>query len=1036
MLKLKQKLKFRCSASGLLFALILVLSSFTATSVNAQQRVSGTVSDANGVPVPGVNVLQKGTNNGAVSDFDGNYSLLLSSGNQTLVFSYIGYVTKEVAVGTQTKLNVSLEEDVEGLDEVVVIGYAAVSRKKVLGALSSVKAEEIVQATPTSPFDAVQGKLAGVQILTNNGPGGGFDIAIRGTSTFGAGTTPLYVVDGQQLENIDNLDPSDIQSLEVLKDGATAAIYGSKAANGVVLITTKSGKKGDLKVDVTTITGYNTLVGDLPVANSNERLDYVRTRVNRAEGNLTGEERDSLGLLTRNSFDLQKLLTRPSVRHQTNVALSGGGDKGTFYWNTGFLNEDGIVLNSSYKRINTLVRIDSDISKKFKVGTRVNLSFEDRNGIREGDVFGQLVARIPNFPLFEPNGDFVPTIAGRRNPLAAAELNTVRDRRWRTQIFSYAEWGIFKNVKVKSTLGINYSQRERDDFIPSLTQGNPNNPPTGRLRTNRAYDIQQENFINYKNSWGDHDFSAFAGNQIQKFVLENFDVGGQFVSSDIRTFNNVDPLNVGINNNTDVQTHNLVSLFGGFNYDYKNKYLVSGTLRRDGSSRFGDANEFGYFPAASIGWRISNENFLKGNNTVNNLLLKASYGEIGNERIANFAFTSALAPGANFTGPGVSQTRIGNPNLSWEATTSINLGLELDMFKNRFNFGIDFWQKTTNDLLANVPLPEESGFGSLLSNVGSIENRGVDLVIGGDIIKAKNFTWNSSFNIAYLENEVTELAGGVPFFEGQGNYLIEEGQPIGNIFGFRNTGIFRFTESNAFTDDGVQLTPNFDVDGNFVNYTLNGQEFTDNVNRLTSNGNVLQGGDIIWKDVNGDFNIDPANDREIIGNGLADFFGGWTNTIRMKNFTFSCLFDYSLGADIWARWDEDRNDLRSSNQTPSPLFINNAWREEGDITVYPRLNRVPQLRNRPNSFYVQNGDWIKLRYVRLNYSLPRKFIDKVNWLGSFSVNLAVNNVLTWTEYTGYNPELGRRGNPLRVNQDDLRFPNDREIILGLRFQLK
>lgn len=1030
---MKQKIRTKFSFSGFMLMLFLVFSSFASINLEAQNKITGTVTGADGFPIPGVNVLQRGTNQGAVTDFDGKFSLTLSSGQKTLVFSYIGYETKEVAVGNQTNIAVVLDEDVAALDEVVVIGYAAVNRKKVLGALSSVKAEEIVQATPTSAFDAVQGKLAGVQILTNNGPGGGFDISIRGVSTFGAGTSPLYVVDGQQLENIDNLDPNDIQSLEVLKDGATAAIYGSKAANGVVLITTKSGKKGTLKVDITTVTGYNTLVGDLPVANSNERLDYVRTRVNRAEGNLTGEERDSLSLLVRNSFDLQKLVTRPAVRHQTNVALSGGGDKGTFYWNTGFLEEKGIVINSGYKRINTLLRVDSQVSEKFKVGTRVNLSFEERNGIREGDVFGQIVARIPNFPLFEPNGGFTPTIAGRRNPLAAAELNTVRDRRWRTQVFSYAEWSVFPNVKIKSTLGINYSQRERNDFIPSLTQGNPNNPPTGRLRNNRDIDIQQENFINYSNTWGNHDFSAFAGMQIQRWTLENLDIGGQFISSAIQTFNNVDPLNFGVNN-ASTQKHNLFSLFGGFNYDYKNKYLISGTVRRDGSSRFGDANEYGIFPAASVGWRISNEEFLKGSSTVNNLLVKASYGEIGNERIANYAFTSALVPGANYTGPGVSQTRIGNPNLSWEATTSVNLGLELDMFKNRFNFGIDFWQKTTTDLLANVPLPEESGFGSLLQNVGSVKNRGIDLTIGGDIIKTKGFTWNSNFNIAYLENEVTELAGGTPFFSGR--YLVEEGQPIGNIFGFTNTGIFQYTESNAFTDDGTQLTPNFDVDGNFVNYTLNGSEFTGTVNQLRSNGRTLQGGDIIWEDLNGDFNIDPANDRKVIGNGLPTYFGGWTNTFRLKDFTLSVLFDYSLGQDIYARWDEARNDLRSSNQTPNPVFINNAWREEGDITVYPRLNRVPQLRNRPNSFYIQNGDWIKLRYVRLNYNLPKTFIDKVDWLGAFSINLAVNNVLTWTEYTGYNPELGRRGNALQVNEDNLRYPNDREIILGLKLQLK
>ena len=338
-LKMKQKFKRQGTVSGIVLVLALVFSSFTAISVEAQQRVTGTVAGQNGVPIPGVNVLQKGTNKGAVTDFDGKFSISLAPGNKTLVFSYIGFETREVAVGNQTTISVVLDEDVEGLDEVVIIGYAPVSREKVLGALGSVKAEQIVQATPISTFDAVQGRLAGVQILTNGGPGAGFDIKIRGTSTFSqGGTEPLYVVDGQQLENIDNIDPNDIASLEVLKDGATAAIYGSKAANGVVLITTKSGKSGEFKIDVTTATAFTNLIGGLALSNSNERRFYEKVR--RGNPNtLTGNERDSLSLLQRNSFDLEELITRTAVRNQFNIALSGGSDKVSFYWNTGFLKE-------------------------------------------------------------------------------------------------------------------------------------------------------------------------------------------------------------------------------------------------------------------------------------------------------------------------------------------------------------------------------------------------------------------------------------------------------------------------------------------------------------------------------------------------------------------------------------------------------------------------------------------------------------------------------------------------------------------------
>ena len=1027
-LKMKQKLKTKCFVSGFALILMLMFSSFT-TNLYAQQNISGTVTDANGVPLPGVSVLQKGTTRGAATDFDGNFSLGLTSGNKTLVFSYLGYMTKEVALGGQTSISVTLEEDVESLDEVVIIGYAPISRKKVLGSIASVKAESIIQATPVQAFDAVQGKLAGVQILSNNGPGSGFDIRVRGVSTFGSGTSPLYVVDGQQLDNIDNIDPNDIASLEVLKDGATAAIYGSKAANGVVIITTKTGEVGKLRLDITHNTGVNTLVGDLPVANSKQRLLYENLRVNRTT--LSGQERDSLSLLNRNSYDLQKLLTRPAIRSQTNLALSGGSDKAKYYWNTGFLNEDGIVRNSGYKRVNTQVKVDVNATSKLKVGTRVNLSFEKQGGIAAGNVLGQLVQRIAYYPLFEPNGDFTPTLFGRQNPLANAELRTIDNRNFRAQIFNYAQLEILPKLTIKSTLGVNFRLQKQDDFTPSLLIGNGGGgDPRGRERNNLSYDIQNENFINYKNNFGKHDVAAFAGMQIQKYVIENSDFSSLFNDDLIQTFNNAQP--GAITSTSNNQRHNLYSLFAGFNYDFENKYLIGGTIRRDGSSRFGDNKEFGYFPSATFGWRVSNENFLKGSSVINNLLLKASWGIVGNERIPNYEFTGALTPGFVYNGlGGVAPTRLGNSDLGWEETESYNLGLDLSMFKNRLNINLDFWSKTTTDLLAVTPLPEESGFTGIRRNVGAVDNRGIDFSISGTIIKAKDFSWDSNFNIGYLENEVTKLDGGLPFDSGQ--FRVEEGQPIGNMFGFNNLGIFPYTESNAFTPDGTQLTPNFDGDGAFVNYTLNGTEYSGDIEKLRAANRDLEGGDIFWEDLDGNFVIDAA-DRKIIGNGLATVYGGFSHDIRYKNLTMSLLFDYSLGHDIYRRYDEERNDLNSGNETPGPDRILGSWREPGDITVYPRLNRVPQQRLRPNSFYVTDGSFIKWRYLRFNYAISKKTLEKIPGIKAVSFNLAVNNVLTWTNYIGYNPELGNRGNALQPNIDTLRYPNDREIILGLKLQ--
>ncbi|GGG50653.1 SusC/RagA family TonB-linked outer membrane protein [Croceivirga lutea] len=1014
-------------------SLVLLFFSFT---VQAQiQAVSGTVTDVNGEPIPGVNVVQKGTTNGVSTDFDGNYTLNLVPSSRVLAFSYIGFDTQEITVNSTT-INVTLEEDAQSLDEVVIIGYAKVSREKVLGALSSVKSEKIAEVTPTNAFEGVQGRLAGVQIATNGGPGAGFDIRVRGTSTFSAGGTgPLYVVDGQQLDNIDNIDPNDIASLEVLKDGATTAIYGTRGANGVVLITTKSGKKGEVSVDVNVVTGVNSLNGAIPVANTRQRLFYEDVRRTDAQRqNPIGAQRDSLNLLYRNSFDLQDLITRAGFRNQVNVAVSAGNEKARAYWNTGFLNEDGIVVNSNFRRINTRLKIDFMPSKKLTFGTNFNASFEEFNGLSENQVFQQLVERIAYFPVLEPNGDFTPEIAGRQNPLAEANLRELRLRTWRGQSFSFAQYEILPSLTLKSTLGLNFRLRRNNDFQPLLVLNPRNTNPLASFRDRIDYDIQQENFVNYTNEFGKHSVSAFAGMQILKRYREEFGISNAlFVSEDIQTFNNADPDGLGINSGQTFNTRsNLYSLFTGFNYDFDNRYLISATLRRDGSSRFGENNEFGYFPSGSIGWRVSNESFLKGNTVLNNLLLRASYGETGNDRIGDYEFTSALVPGAIYDGiSGVQPTRLGNPNLSWESTNATNIGFDLGMFRNRLTINFDVWRKDTEDLLANVPLPEESGFSSIRQNVGAVRNQGIDLNVGGTIIKAPNFQWNSNFNISFQENEVTKLAGGTPFQSG--NYIIEEGQPIGNIFGFKNLGVFQYDESNAFTDDGVQLTPNFDTEGEFTNYTLNGQEFTGNVNQIRNDGRVAQGGDIIWDDVDGDFVI-TNEDRQVIGNGLPTAFGGFNNDFTYKDITLSFLFDFTLGNDTWRRWDELRNDLNSSNETPGPDRIEGSWQNPGDITVYPRLNRVPQNRDRPNSFYVTDGSFIKLRFVRLGYNVPQSALDRLGFLKKCSFFISGNNLLTWTNYPGYNPELGTRGNPLQPGLDNLRFPNDREVIFGMNLK--
>jgi TonB-dependent starch-binding outer membrane protein SusC len=871
-----------------------------------------------------------------------------------------------------------------------------------------------------------------VQINSLGGPGEGSSIRIRGVSTFEGGSSPLYIVDGQQLEDINSLNPNDIASLEVLKDGASAAIYGSKSANGVVIITTKSGKSEDLKVNVDYNHVINVLASNLPLANSKQRFIYENVRSGRNPDAILNA--DTLSQLYSYSPDVQAFLYRPSSRDQVNVSLSGGKKGLNFYWNNAFLDEKGSIINTNYQRLSTRLKLEGDVRKKVSMGTTLNLSYELKQGLNEGTVFEHLIARIPYFPLFEPDGSFSPEIAGRQNPLAEASATVRNLRNYRMQTLSFLQYNILPNLTFKSTLGLNFRLQKGNNFDPTIVQ-TPGRPATGSEGIELSNDFQQENYFTYRQKAGKNNFTAILGNQIQKWNFEATDLRAVAFSSDeIQTFNNVATFDLA-GTNTGRSGHSLVGYFSSLSYDYAGKYLVNGTLRRDGSSRFGVDRRYGFFPSASVGWRISSENFMKNLRPVfSNLLLKASFGTNGNERIGDYNSQLLYSPGAYYNGVNtVVLTQLSNPLLGWESTKSTNIGLNATMFKSLLNFEVDFWRKVTNDLLYNVPLPKETGFRTSRQNIGSIQNEGIDLSLGGVVLKKKDFEWSSNVNITLLRNKVLELAQGTQFESGA--FIIQEGKPLGNMFGFKNNGVFPYNESNAFTNEGVQLTPVFDEAGKFLKHTLNGADYTGKVNKIRVGSTVLQGGDIYWSDLNNDFAIDGQNDRTIIGNGNAKYFGGFNNDFRYKDLTLSMLIDYNFGNNIYRQYDWLRNDLNSTNETPSPDRIDQSWRKAGDVAPFATLDRL-RTNNAlgPNSQYVSKGDYIRLRSVRVNYNLPQNLYGKVKWVSNISLNFAVNNLLMLTNYPGYNADLGSN-NPLQSGYDQLKYPNRRDFVMGLKFNL-
>ena len=1021
----KKKLEKITGSSKLLLPLQIEFKSLDRT-------ITGTIVEENGEPLIGVSVLIKGTTTGTSTSIDGTFSINVPNAKSILVFTFIGYETQEVLVGTKSKIDLTLKVDSKNLDEVVVVGYATTTRKDILGSVGSIKEKDIIQTTPVNAFDAVQGRLAGVQINSLGGPGEGSSIRIRGVSTFEGGSNPLFIVDGQQLEDINNLNPNDIASMEVLKDGASAAIYGSKSANGVVIITTKSGKTDDLKLNVDYSHIITTLSSNLPLANTKQRLIYENVRVGRDPDALITQ--DTLSQLYNYSPDTQKYLYKPASRNQLNLGLSGGKKGLSFYWNNSILDEQGTIINTQYQRFSTRIKVDADVKKRISASTSLNLSYELKKGLNEGSVFEHLIARIPYFPLFEPDGSYSPEIAGRQNPLAEAGATRRDNRNYRMQSLSFIQVNIASGLTFKSTLGVNFRLQKINNFDPTIVQ-TIGRPATAAEGYDLSYDYQQENYFTYRKKKGSHNFTAILGNQTQRWVNESTDLKAIAFSSDnIETFNNASQLDIA-GTTSSKSAHALTGYFSSLSYDYKGKYLINGTLRRDGSSRFGSDRRYGYFPSGSIGWRLSSEDFMKGlKSTISNLMIKASYGTNGNERIGDYNSQLLYSPGSYYNGINtVNLVQLSNPLLGWESTQSTNIGIVSSMFKNRLNVDVDFWRKKTNDLLYNVPLPKETGFRTIRQNIGSIQNEGIDISINAVPYRNKNFEWSTNFNITFLRNKVLQLAQGTQFESG--SFLIQEGQPLGNIFGFRNLGVFAYDQSNAFTNDGKQLTPIFDDAGKFSKYTLDGVDYTGKINKKRLGSRVLTGGDINWEDLNNDFAIDGQNDRFVIGNGTAKYFGGFNNDFKYKALTLSILIDYNFGNNIYRQYDFLRNDLNSANETPSPDRIDYSWRKQGDVAPFASLDRG-RTNNAigPNSQYISKGDYIRWRSIRLNYVIPSSVYKKAKWASNISLNFSVNNLMTLTNYPGYNPDLGS-SNALQTGFDTLRYPNRRDFILGLRFQL-
>ncbi len=998
--------------------------------------ITGTILDGNNQPLPGASIVEKGTSNGTQSDFDGNFELQVTDQNAILVISYIGYATQEVLLSGQTTINVTLQEDAANLDEVVVIGYGTQKKSDLTGAVGSVKAEELAERPAASMNQAMAGKVAGVNVTSGSGrPGGRTVVRIRGNTSVSIANTPLYVIDGVILNSvslpngstpIDYMNPNDIESIEVLKDASATAIYGARGANGVVLVSTKRGTTtGEGRVNYDVDFSLGTLPKKISLLNSDEFLRveeiayanaekydpagwaggaYTDPRTKRTDPRLF----DAGGNPLYNT-DWQDEAIRASFSQNHQLSFTGGNEKGNYGLFMGFRDEEGLIVESWLKRYSGRFTLDTDINDWLKIGG--SLSYNDQNEKQIDQLGGggittmrQVYEALPIIPVRYEDGSWgsnidYPGMEGGGSPVAVAN-----DRRYflKTQTVLgnfYSNIDLHKNLQLRTTIGANIIN-QRNDYYGGRDLRYIARPDGAAYVDNSRYNSWQfENYLTYNKDFdNDNSLTAMLGLSWQHIDEFESRATTRGFADDFYGFNN---LGAGSNPQTPTSSriaYGLNSYFGRINYNYKNKYLLTLTGRSDGSSKFGPENQFAFFPSAALAWRVSEEDFLSQNETISNLKLRASYGATGNSEIEAYRALAGLESGTViFSGDRASFTipqRMANPDLKWEKTEQVDVGFELGLFNNRAALEIDLYRKLTSDMLLEAPVPFTSGFTNVYRNVGSMENKGIEINLNTLNVDTELFSWNSNFNISINKNEVVALSGGSDIF--LGSTLIRVGEPVGTFFGYIDEGTWNIDEADqaAIYD------------------------------RLP--------GDIKYRDLNDDGAIN-SDDRAIIGKGIADGFGTFSNTFRYGNLELLVDLQFQYGNSVMYRDEhsaEDRQTIANSFKT-----VLNAWTPDNQDTDIAQIRPIAAGYDTNNdSGKLKDASFLRGRNLMLSYVFKPELVKRLH-LNRLRLYTSVQNFFVATKYPGYDPESSNGGGTFDQGFSLYDYPRPRTFVLGLNVGL-
>jgi TonB-dependent starch-binding outer membrane protein SusC len=1037
---------------------IVLLFLLTCQVAWAQVVVSGTVTDDTGEIIPGVNVLVEGTSVGTTTDAEGRYSLSVDGSQSVLVYSFIGFTTQREPVGNRTTIDVKLAPDLTTLQEVVVVGYGAQPKRNLTGAIGHVTAENIQQRQAINVMDALQGTVAGLQISSNSGaPGADNSIMIRGASTFSdVAVKPLFIVDGMIVSSIDGINPNDIKSIEVLKDGASAAIYGARSANGVIIITTKSGEDGKPRLDVRFLQSYSSMANKLPQVNAFERtLNDPSTRGRVIEKYSVNN--DSVGLVNSTSNDYQEILSRTARRSDLGLSISGGTKKLTYFTGLNYIDEQGIIITSFLKKATLRTNIDYEASNKVKFGSRIGFGYRKTNNISEGDALAWALKRITNYIIYYPDGSLAPVYAmgGQRNP-----VQEITGRKRETNIYDgnlsqYMEIKFTDWLQLRASATGIFALRRFNEFRSKELDSNGNEDArmsAGSDETDWKWTSIVDAYATAAKKFGNHNVSLMLGTSAQSDRIENLRYRGNnfLTESGPSTMNLLTLSSRNDDTYTRVEEASIASVFGRLTYDYKGKYIINALFRNDGSSRFGPENRWAKFTSASAAWRFSDESFMEWSGRVlNDGKFRISYGANGNDGpLGPYDWRSLYEGGHSYNGiAGVSVVpNFGNPLLKWEETEQTNVGLDLEFLSGRVSFTGDYYQKTTKSLLQKVNLPTNTGYPSMFTNTAHIQNRGVELIVSAyPIPKTSKFSWQTVFNFFKNKNRIMSLDR--EDYVKDNIWYVAAGHAAGNFYGYQYQGIYQYDASNAYTADySTRLIPvvQRDGDGNVViaqngepiveSYQLpNGETYTGEVKQLEVNGVIARGGDVIWEnlaDANGDFDnkIDDA-DRKLLGNAQPKWDFSWTNNITYKRFNLTFNFYARWGGMIYNKFKHGYSSWGGNLHNQYPDYVRTGWKWPGQITDWYWISNNRNYNYRElSSFFLEDGSFIRLRNVRLSYTLDNKLTEKA-YMKNVQVYVYGTNLLTWTNYSGYDPEIG--GGVLSPGRDSATYPRKREVGFGV-----